>query len=308
MIVVSLLSIFLVTFLCILCLVCQFKYEKKTHLKWHQTQQKIRRKSLSTYSNSSCCQNTSDKGYMPVNNNEDTDTIISVMEDAPLVEYKERKLIKVSRRRLIEILNRRFRKASKILQTQRNKKDDRCRLTRTNSIPLPCETFKQVNYFPQDYGGEYAKNEPDEVKQTHVPLITADQVKKALASKSKRYKKGTHYTTLLSSMPPPPPPSSSPIIPSVYVQEKKQKRYSRSFSDLLSIIELTENKTEKLLIRRGSSNDSNTCNNNNNVDSSNKTDFTTTTTTASIETIVQKEKGKNINGSGKTCTFLSGCK
>lgn len=117
-------------------------------LKWNQTRQKLRRKSSSAYSNLLFCQDTSDKGCMPVHNYEDTDTIISVMDGASLVECKERKLIKVSLRRLIEILNKRFRKSSKILQTQRNIQEDRCRLTRTNSIPLPCETFKQVSHHP----------------------------------------------------------------------------------------------------------------------------------------------------------------
>ena len=68
----------------------------------------------------------------------------------------------------------------------------------------------------------------------------------------------------------------------------KEKRYSRSFSDLLSIIVLEDNKTEKLLKRRESDSTKT-----NLGDSSCKTEYTnTTTTTASIETIVQQNRGK----------------
>ena len=244
------------------------------YLKWWQNQLKIRRKSSSTYSH--CA--GGEKGYMPVNNNEDADTITSLMEDnTPLVDGNQQGR-RVSRKKLIQILNKRFQKASNILQIQTNKKENRNRLSRTNSIPLPCEPFKQVC--------NREINTPEKVQ--HFGFITANEVKKALARKTKRYLKGTYCNGIVLSSAP-PPPKSSPVR-SFCVE---QKRYSRSFSDLLSIIELTENKTEKLLIRRGSSTDTNTYNNNNNnIDSSNKTELTTTT--ASIETIVQKQKGKEI--------------
>ena len=61
--------------------------------------------------------------YVPVsqvNNEEDIDTIVSVVDDdAPLVG-RNHAVRKVSRKKLIQILNNRFQKASKILQIQRN--------------------------------------------------------------------------------------------------------------------------------------------------------------------------------------------
>ena len=112
------------------------------YLKWRQSQFKMRRKSSSAYSNSlyhaSC---GGDKGYMPIET--DGDTIISSVEDITrsLVESKEAKRRLVSRKKLIQILNKRFQLAAHILQMQLKKKEDKNRLSRTNSIPLTCERF-----------------------------------------------------------------------------------------------------------------------------------------------------------------------
>ena len=124
--------------------------------------------------------------------------------------------------------------------------------------------------------------------------ITSNQLKKSLASKIKRCRKGTYDSSTLRSRPPPPAPTSSPVPNCDSDHETmtwKEKRYSRSFSDLLSIIELSEDKTTKLMIRRSSEVSTSTYSNNNNINSSDKTTFTGTTT-ASIETVVHHKKGK----------------
>jgi hypothetical protein len=290
-ILISLLSIFLVTMLCISCLVCQYKYEKKKHQKWFKSQEQekqLRRKSCTNYSNSMYFDIND---YTPINQGtneeeEDIDTIVSVMEDdVPLVVGK-----KVSRKKLIQILNKRFHKASKILQIQRYKNHGR--ICRTNSIPLPCEPFKHAH----EYDKEELENSLKFFSNQGKDFITDVEVKKALASKIKRCKKGTYNVKMFKSRPPPPPPTSSPIpnCSTLFTEcynDNKQKRYSRSFSDLLDIIELDEEKTGKLLIRRNS-NDSTitTNNNNNNVEATNKEAFTTTT--ASIETVIAQKCGK----------------
>ena len=302
MIITSLLSLFLVTLLCTICLVFQFKYEKRKHLKWFKSQQQQKsksRKSSSTYSNLN--QENQDEDYIPVCNdiNEDVDTIASIVgedDHSPLVG----KVKKVSRTRLMKILNNRFHEASKILQIQRNKSSNRNqKMCRTNSIPLPCEPFKHARCNDNEFFQPFASGDGNEIlnyseaNKDKESKVTAAQVKKALASKTKRCRKGTY--TPLRARPSPRPPTTSPVpMSSPDHHEIQQKRYSRSFSDLLSIIGLSENKTEKLLIRRVSK-DSSGCKannpNNNNVDSSNKTPFTTTK--ASIETIHRKQGGKH---------------
>ena len=309
MIIISLLSIFLVTSLCVACLVCQFKYEKRKYHRWfeEQHQNKFRRKSSSLYSNSLYLINSGQNGYVPVNTKtnieeEDVETIASIMEDDHLLLGPKRK---VSRRKLIQILNRRFQKASQILQMQMKKNENlNHRMCRANSIPLPCEPFKRAKDDNHVYentdnllsDSNANRNSNDLVNNE---LITASQVKHALASKMKRCKKGTYSVKILKNRSPPPAPSSSPIPSeaSLIVTSSldgtntiKRKRYSRSFSDLLSIIELDESKTEKLLTQRRVSNDNNASLNTNNNNVSNKTAFTTTTT-ASIETIVQNQGG-----------------
>ena len=299
-IIISLLSIFLVTLLCITCLVCQYKYEKRKYktLFKNQRQQEqekqFRRKSCTNYSNAMYFDNDNGKGYyVPINQGtneeEDIDTIVSVMgDDAPLVGTHGKK---VSRKKLIQILNKRFHKASKILQLQRNKKSGR--ICRTNSIPLPCEPFKRDHkeVFERCEDFVNAHDEKLSVSNEDKDLITDHQVKKALANKIKRYKKGTYNVKILQGRPPPPPPTCSPVPFLSSECNNKQKRYSRSFSDLLSIIELDDEKTGKLLIRR-TSNDT-TCsstNNNNNVAATNKEVITTTTTTACIETVIAEKQ------------------
>ena len=177
-------------------------------------------------------------------------------------------------------------------------------MCRTNSIPLPCEPFKRAkddNHVYENINNILSDTSAKENGNILVGnnLITATQVKRALASKIKRCKKGTYSVKILKNRSPPPAPSTSPIHlvePLVVATSSdgtstlKRKRYSRSFSDLLSIIELDESKTEKLLIQRRVSNDNNASLNTNNNNVSNKTAFTTTTTTtASIETIVQNQ-------------------
>ena len=315
-IIISLLSIFLVTFLCVVCLVCQFKYEKRKYQKWfeqqHHQQNKFRRKSSSLYSNSLYLINPGQNGYVPVNTksnieDEDVETIASVVEDEHLLLGRARK---VSRRRLIQILNRRFQKASQILQIQKNKKENlNHRMCRTNSIPLPCEPFKRAkddNHVYENFNNILSDTHPlsNNNEIVNNEFITATQVKRALASKIKRCKKGTYSVKILKNRSPPPAPSSSPIpseasfvvtSSSDGASTLKRKRYSRSFSDLLSIIELDESKTEKLLVQRRVSNDNDASLNTNNNNVSNKTAFTTTTTTtASIETIVQNKGNQMI--------------
>ena len=251
--------------------------------------------------------NPGQNGYVPVNTktnieDDDAETIASVVEDEHLLLGHSRK---VSRRRLIQILNRRFQKASQILQMQKNKKENLShRMCRTNSIPLPCEPFKRAkddNHVYENINSILSDTSAKENGNISVNnnLITATQVKRALASKIKRCKKGTYSVKILKNRSPPPAPSTSPIHlvePFVVTTSSdgastlKRKRYSRSFSDLLSIIELDQSKTEKLLIQRRVSNDNNASLNTNNNNESNKTAFTTTTTTtASIETIVQNQ-------------------
>ena len=292
--------------LCSVCLIFQYKFEKKKHKRWYEAQrrqkEKFRRKSSCSYSNGFYLNGPDPDGYIPVcvkNNDDEADieTVVSVMEDddSPLMGNRK----KVSRKKLIQILNKRFLNASKILQIQRNKTNNGNRMCRANSIPLPCEPFtKESNTLEfrraradeREINGSY--DQQNKIKaQTS---ITSNQLKKALAIKIKRCRKGTYDSSTLRSRPPPPAPTSSPA-PSCHSDHQamtwKQKRYSRSFSDLLSIIELNEDKTTKLMIRRSSEASTSTCSNNNNINSSNKTTFTTTTT-ASIETVVHHKKGK----------------
>ena len=304
MVLTSLLSILFVTMLCSVCLIFQYKFEKKKHKRWYEAQrqqkEKFRRKSSCSYSNGFYLNGPDPDGYVPVcvkndDDEADIETVVSVMGDdySPLMGNRK----KVSRKKLVQILNKRFQNASKILQIQRNKNGNR--MCRTNSIPLPCEPFtKESNTleFRRTSANEWMLNGTFEKKKKikAQTLITSNQLKKSLASKIKRCRKGTYDSSTLRSRPPPPAPTSSPV-PTCHSDHEtmtwKEKRYSRSFSDLLSIIELTEDKTTKLLIRRSSEASTSTYSNNNNINSSNKTTFTGTTT-ASIETVVHHKKGK----------------
>ena len=225
-VVTVIISVVIVCLLCVIALVVQYQYQKIKYMRWRRTKRSTSGISFS-----------SNNPYVPVDEAADRNTLLSFCP-----EDKTQKII--SKQKLLRILVRRFVKAQNQISNHISKKG-RLVGKRSNSMNLiECRESSP----PSPRIGNH--------------LISGVEVKKALAEKSRRLKKGT-YTNGIRSRP--PAPSSTPKL------SQKEKRFSRSMSDILSLLDLVSEKPG--LMKKAES-----------------VQTATVTTTASVETVVQCEK------------------
>ncbi len=180
-------SLVLVAGLCCCCLACQFEYRRKKYMAWKS-------QPSSGDSTPNRLGMTVEKTYIPL---EDIDTVQSSLMEEELIP-----LVRKSRRN-----NRRRLKFNLSGGNQPRKKDERF-------LSLPASPFLTRHTSPSTVMPT----------PTPTPLITAQQVKRALAAKSRRYRRGD----LRPRGGRPPAPAPTPTF-----EAAAKQRSSRSLSDIL---------------------------------------------------------------------------